>query len=116
MKNTRRLHVRVYVDASYDSELDVPANLNLQDAITYAEEHIDEIPLTTLNYVPDSDEIDPEDRYNSNAFFFLDENAEEPPSLMDEIREDIRATLSQYVDQDIVDKVDKQLFQKKGRD
>jgi hypothetical protein len=70
---TKKFHVRVWCQASYDSEIEIPANLTFKEACQYAEDHIDEIPLTTLEYLPDSDEIDHEDFDNKNAFYFSNE-------------------------------------------
>jgi hypothetical protein len=45
--------------ATYNSSIEVPADMSLEDAIEYAKEHIDEIDIDTpLEYVGDSDSID----------------------------------------------------------
>ena len=67
---TKTLKVRVYAEAYYDSEIQVPANLDKKAAFEYAKEHIDEIPLTTLNYLPDSDNIDDADLDNNMHAYF----------------------------------------------
>lgn len=50
---TRRLNVTIACQAVYSSSIDVPADLSLEDALKYAKEHISEIPLTSLEYIPD---------------------------------------------------------------
>lgn len=48
----------VYCSSSYRSSLQLPEEIKeLPEAIRYAEEHVNEIPLGTLKYIPDSDEI-----------------------------------------------------------
>lgn len=66
---SKTLHVRVWCQASYDSEIEVPDNLTFEEACEYAQNNISEIPLTELQYLPDSDEIDPEDFDNKKAFW-----------------------------------------------
>lgn len=67
---TKTLKVRVYANAYYDSEIQVPINLDKKAAFEYAKDHIEDIPLTHLKYVPDSDEIDDADYDNSNHTYF----------------------------------------------
>lgn len=43
-----------------DGAIDVPAELTLDEAIQYAKEHIDEIPVGVLEYIGDSDQLDEE--------------------------------------------------------
>ena len=46
----------VYCSAYYQSSLQLPEAIkDLPEAIRYAEEHVNEIPLGTLKYIPDSD-------------------------------------------------------------
>ncbi|MBM6804394.1 hypothetical protein H6B07_17435 [Mediterraneibacter glycyrrhizinilyticus] len=48
----------LYCLASYQSSLRLPEEIGeIQEAIRYAEEHVNEIPLGTLQYIPDSDEL-----------------------------------------------------------
>ena len=56
----RRLNVTVQCLAVYNSSIDVPNGLSFEDALRYAKEHIEEIPLGTLEYVSGSDELDEE--------------------------------------------------------
>lgn len=56
--NTQTLCVRVFCQAYYDSQIKVPAGLTPEQAIQYASDHRDQIPLTTMHYVPDSDDVD----------------------------------------------------------
>ncbi len=54
------LNVTVQCMAYYKSSIKVPDGLSLEEAIAYARDHIDEIPLGDLEYVSDSDELDEE--------------------------------------------------------
>ena len=56
----KKLHVTATCLAYYESSIEIPDNLNLEEAIEYAKKHIDEIPCGDLEYVSDSDEIDEE--------------------------------------------------------
>ena len=51
------LNVTVQCMAVYNSSIEVPDNMNLQEAIEYAKEHLDEIPCGDLEWISDSDEI-----------------------------------------------------------
>lgn len=56
---TKTLNVTCSCMATYNSSIEVPADMSLEDAIEYAKEHIDEIDIDTpLEYVGDSDSID----------------------------------------------------------
>ena len=55
---TKTLLVTVQCMATYDSVIEVPANLTIDEAIEYAKEHIDEISLGELEYVQESDQLD----------------------------------------------------------
>ena len=46
--------------AVYDSYIEVPDNMNIKEAIQYAKKHITKIPIGTLEYITDSDELDEE--------------------------------------------------------
>lgn len=59
-EKTRKLNVTVQCLAVYNSSIDVPNGLSFEDALRYAKEHLDEIPLGTLEYVSGSDELDEE--------------------------------------------------------
>ena len=56
----KRLNVTVTCMAVYNSGIDVPDEMILEEAIGYAKEHINEIPIGELEWIPDSDEIDEE--------------------------------------------------------
>lgn len=60
---TVTLNVKVWCQASYDATIQVPSELSLEEAVEYAKDHIDEIPLGSLEYLPCSDEIDEENTY-----------------------------------------------------
>ena len=64
MKN---LSLTIECAAYYKTAIQVPDELNLEQAIAYAKEHLDEINVTELEYVCDSDSIDDE---SCNAKFF----------------------------------------------
>lgn len=59
-KPTRRLNVTVLCQACYNSSIEVPEDLSFEEAIKYAKNHLDDIPLGRLDYVPDSDQLDEE--------------------------------------------------------
>ena len=54
----KRLNVTVTCMAVYNSGIDVPDEMTLEEAIEYAKEHINEIPIGELEWVSDSDAID----------------------------------------------------------
>lgn len=54
----KRLNVTVTCMAVYNSSIEVPDEMSLEEAIEYAKEHIDEIPLGEMEYVPNSDELE----------------------------------------------------------
>ena len=56
----KRLNVTIQCLAVYCSRIDVPDDMSLEEAIEYAKEHIKEIPLGALEYVPYSDVLDEE--------------------------------------------------------
>lgn len=57
----KRLAVTVNCMAVYNSFIDVPGNMNIDEAIKYAKEHLSNIPIINgLEYVSDSDELDEE--------------------------------------------------------
>lgn len=63
MKNTKKLELTMTCLCVYQSSIEVPAELSLEDAINYAKEHINEIPVGNIdgsNYISDSDRIDEE--------------------------------------------------------
>ena len=55
-----RLNVTVNCMATYNSSIDIPDGLTHEEALQYANDHIKEIPLGPLEYIPDSDELDEE--------------------------------------------------------
>lgn len=56
----KKLNVTVNCMAIYNSYIEVPDNMNIEEALQYAKEHISNIPLGVLEYIPDSDELDEE--------------------------------------------------------
>ena len=44
--------------AVYNSGIEVPNNMTLEEAIEYAKQHIQDIPVGELDWVENSDEID----------------------------------------------------------
>lgn len=56
----KRLNVTVTCMAVYNSSIDVPDEMILEEAIEYAKAHINEIPLGEIEYISDSDELDEE--------------------------------------------------------
>ncbi len=72
----KRLHVTVQCMAIYESGIDVPDDMSLEEAIKYAKEHIDEIPIGSLQYIPDSDSLD-EDNCDFDDDYYRDEDEHE---------------------------------------
>lgn len=56
----RKLNATIQCLAIYNSSIMVPSELTFEEAIEYAKKHIAEIPLGTLEYGPDSDNLDVE--------------------------------------------------------
>lgn len=56
----KKLNVKVWCTCSYEGSIEVPDNLTLEEAIAYAKEHIEEIPLGSMTYLPESDDLDEE--------------------------------------------------------
>lgn len=56
----KRLNVTVECMAVYNSSIEVPEEMTFEEAIEYAKNHLDEIPLGELEYVSDSDTLDEE--------------------------------------------------------
>jgi hypothetical protein len=55
------LNVTVMCQAYYNSYIEVPDGMTFDEAIEYAKEHIEDIPINSpLEYVPCSDELDVE--------------------------------------------------------
>ena len=53
------LNVTVVCMAYYNSYIEVPDDMNFDDAIDYAKEHIEDIPINSpLEYISGSDELD----------------------------------------------------------
>lgn len=70
MVKTKRLNVTIQCLAVYNSGIDVPYDMSLEEAIEYAKEHINEIPVGVLEYISDSDQID-----EDNCEFTVEETA-----------------------------------------
>lgn len=57
----KKFNVTVVCQAWYKSTIEVPDNMTREEAMEYAREHIDEIPIIDgLNYISDSDSLDEE--------------------------------------------------------
>lgn len=54
----KRLNVTINCMAVYNSAIDVPDEMILEEAIEYAKQNIKDIPLGQLEWVEDSDELD----------------------------------------------------------
>ena len=54
----KKLKVTIDCDATYVSQIYVPDNMTLEEAIKYAEEHIGECSIGELEHLPYSDRID----------------------------------------------------------
>lgn len=56
---TKTLNVSVICEAWYKSSIEVPIDLSLEEAIEYAVDHLQEIPIKSdLEYISDSDTLD----------------------------------------------------------
>lgn len=51
----KRLNVSIQCITTYDSFIDVPDEMEVDDAIQYANDHINEIPIGELERLSDSD-------------------------------------------------------------
>lgn len=71
MKTNTLMRVRVYCQAYYIADVEVPERFTHKQAWEYVKEHIDEIPIDELIYVEDSDNIDDNDYDNS---YLVDEH------------------------------------------
>lgn len=60
MLKTKKLNVTVTCMAVYNSNIEVPDDMTLKEAIEYAKVHINEIPIGEMEYISDSDELDEE--------------------------------------------------------
>lgn len=56
----KRLHLTIQCTATYESGIDVPDDMSLEDAVEYAKTHLKDVPLGVLEYVSDSDILDEE--------------------------------------------------------
>lgn len=56
----KKLNVKVWCTCGYNSSIEVPDEMTLDEAIEYAKEHINNIPLGELVYIPESDELNEE--------------------------------------------------------
>ena len=54
----KRLHLTIQCMAIYESGIDVPDEMTIEEAIEYAKQHLNEVPLGRLEYVNDSDVLD----------------------------------------------------------
>jgi len=57
---TKTLNVSILCQAYYNSSIEVPDSLTLEEAIEYAKDHLPDIPRGHLEYVVDSDQLDEE--------------------------------------------------------
>lgn len=61
MADTKKLIASCTCTVAYTGAIDVPEDYTLEQAIGYAREHIDEIPIeSNLEYIGDTDELDEE--------------------------------------------------------
>ena len=56
----KKLNVKVWCTCGYNSSINVPDHMTLDEAIEYAKDHLSDIPLGKLNYIPESDELNEE--------------------------------------------------------
>ena len=81
----RKLDVTVQCMATYNSSIMVPKNLSLEEAIVYAKDHINNINITELEYISDSDEICEEECQFEDEIYddYEDDDVEMIPSDYD---------------------------------
>lgn len=70
----QKLNIRVWCQAFYDTDIEVPDGLSIEEAFDYARNHLDEAPITQLTYLEDSDELDEVDIENSNHTWLTDKH------------------------------------------
>lgn len=58
MLGYKRLNLTVNCQAVYNSSLLVPANLTFEEAIAYAYQHLDQVPVGPLEYIGGSETLD----------------------------------------------------------
>ena len=58
MLGYKRLNLTVNCQAVYNSSLLVPANLTFEEAIAYAYQHLDQVPVGPLEYMSGSETLD----------------------------------------------------------
>lgn len=64
----KKFNVSIQCLATYTSSIEVPDDMTLEEALEYAKEHIDEIPIKSgLEYISDSDQVDEENCYFGDA-------------------------------------------------
>lgn len=56
----KTLNITAQCLAVYNSSIEVPFDMSLEEAVQYAKDHIDEISIGELEYISDSDQIDEE--------------------------------------------------------
>lgn len=57
----KTLNVTIVCQTVYNSHIDVPDEMSIEEAIEYAKNHLDECNIETeLEYISDSDELDEE--------------------------------------------------------
>lgn len=68
----KRICLTVYCQASYTTSIEVPNDVEKEeDAVQYAKDHMDQLPLGLLEYISDSDEID--EGSAESVYFIYDE-------------------------------------------
>lgn len=60
MEKTKTLNVLMNCIAYYQSSIEVPEEMTLEEAIEYARDHINEIRVCELTHIPLTDEVDEE--------------------------------------------------------
>lgn len=103
---TKTLNVSCSCMATYNSSIEVPADMSLEDAIEYAKEHIDEIDIDTpLEYVGDSDSIDEDNcEFSESNCNDNEDNEIKPITTVDELidaiesNNDLEWYVSKYTD------------------
>lgn len=102
---TKTLNVTCSCMATYNSSIEVPADMSLEDAIEYAKEHIDRISVAELEYVNDSDSINEEScSFDEDEVLDYKDKEIKPIATVDELidaigsNDDLEWYVSKYAD------------------
>lgn len=67
----KKLDVTVWCKAIYNSSVLVPDDYSVEEAIKYAKDNLNNIPLGVLAYISDSDSLDEENCFSMKLMFLI---------------------------------------------